>query len=491
MKEEEHEFTPDQAVLFAAQLDDAGRTDEAEGIFRQVLEIAPDHFHATQRLGVALTKKGHLYEALYRFDRALKLNRRSALVLCNRAMVLSRLGHHDEAMIDCHKSLAIQPKNPIVLSNLGTIQQYAGDYVDSLDSLNRAIALDPSEAAPYYNRGVTLIRLNRHEEAKLDFEHALTIAPDFAECHFNLGLVCLYLGDYTRGFAEYEWRWETEEYAEYRAKFPQPKWAGEDLEHKHILLYGDQGLGDAIMFARYVPLVQARGGQIFLVAHKPLAELFRRSFPQVTVFTGGEAMPRIDYRCPLPSLPRAFGTTLATIPPPMCYGGYEDRTGKFRPLFAGKSRPKVGVCWSGNFKHKNDLDRSIDLSEFAKFMNAAHWVDFYSLQVDVRQIDQPHLTDAPMTLLAIKDWADTAAAVSMLDAVVTVDTSVAHLAGSLGVPTKVLIAKHGVDWRWMKDRTDSPWYPSVTLYRQRERHKWAEPFARLLHDLPRTMQAAA
>jgi tetratricopeptide (TPR) repeat protein len=479
---EEKDLTINQAQDLACEFFLAERYEEAEGLLRGILKLEADNFEAICRLGAVLSNRKRWYEALYCFWRALKMNRRAPVAMSNYGMVLGELGHHEESAEWIGKAVYLDPNNAITWNNFGNTLERLGRYDEALEAIEKSLALDPRDAMSHCNRGVILRQLNQRDEALRSFEACLAIKPDYADAHYNRACVLLSQGEFKEGFAEYEWRLKTAETAHYYAgPFKEPQWTGvEPLEGKTLLVYAEQGIGDAIQFMRYIPMVLDRCARVLLVVHSPMCPLIQ-PHPRVTLQRSGEKLGNFDYWSPLLSLAHCFGTTMETIPLPYfphpvktcdnCEYWYDIIPPKVR------KRPdlRVGVCWAGNFQHRNDRNRSIPLGQFAKLFSV-HDVEFYSLQY-VRgnekelftQISHQDVIDLEPEL---HDFDDTAHAIARLDLVISVDTSVAHLSASLGIPTWILLPEFGTDWRWLLDRDTSPWYPSVKLFRQPKVGDW-------------------
>ena len=345
---------------------------------------------------------------------------------------------------------------------------------DALAAYDRALAIDPGNAFALVNRGNALRYLGRADEALESFDAAIRHAPDFAEAHWNKAVLQLSHGDFAHGLPEYEWRWRRG--IEAPRDFAQPQWQGEDLAGKTILLHAEQGLGDSIQMLRYLPMVAAKladtGGKIVLELSERLQPLV--TDPAITLISRGTPLPAFDVHCPLMSLPLACGTRLETIPAAVPYIGVPaERLEMWQDKLAAIPAPRVGLVWSGKPDHVNDHNRSMPLSRLAPVLSVPG-VQFVSLQRETRDSDLieaarwPNLTRFDE---AHSDFADAAAAICLLDLVITVDTAVAHLAGALGKPVWILIS-HIQDWRWLIGRSDSPWYPSARLFRQAAPGDW-------------------
>jgi tetratricopeptide (TPR) repeat protein len=349
----------------------------------------------------------------------------------------------------------------------------------------RAGGTAPDIVEAHVNRGNAYVALNRMEEALRCFTAAAALNPHHAAANFNEGLTRLCLGDFRGGWKKYEHRWDIEQYKATRPNYPRPLWRGErDIGGKTILLCAEQGMGDVLQFVRYVPLIAALGAKVVLGVHPPLTRLLE-SVPGVSqVIADGGALPDFDLYCPLLSLPLAFGTELATIPANVPYvRADEARIVNWRDKLPSNGRLRVGLCWAGTSLHVNNRNRSIALPQFARLFSVSG-VDFVSLQKEIAEADASILCDHGVVQFGeeLEDFADTAAVIATLDLVITVDTSVAHLAGAMGKATAVLIP-FASDFRWLRDRTDSPWYPTLRLFRQSAIGDWAAPLDRLHQEL--------
>jgi hypothetical protein len=316
-------------------------------------------------------------------------------------------------------------------------------------------------------------------------EHGLKSDPNNPKLHWNLSILYLLQGDFERGFQEYEWRWKDEEVSIISGKrdFKEPLWLGDQaLSGKTILLYTEQGLGDTIQFGRYVPLFAYLDCQVILEIQAPLLPLFQKVHGIHQLVARGNSLPAFDYQCPLMSLPLAFGTTLETIPPIQPIILDVEKITQWQSRIGPKNKPRVGLVWSGGTTHKDDRRRSIQLNDYLE--HCTDDFEYFSLQKDVRESDTQDLQNSSIRHFAddLHDFADTAALISQMDLVVSVDTSVAHLAASLNKPTLILIP-YAPDWRWMLDRDDSPWYPTVKLYRQTTIGDWQSTLQNLFKDL--------
>ena len=504
-------------------LKDLGRYEEAIASYDKALVLQPDNAAALCNRGIALHELKRLEAALASFDEALDLAPEIAEAHLNRGNVLNELKRHKDAVAAYDSALAARPDYPEALSNRGIALHALGRDADALASFDaaltlrpeypealshrgaaldamgragealasyeRAIALKPDHADAYGNRGATLYRLKRLDEALADFDRALSLRPDLPEVHWNQATARLIAGDFARGFAEYEWRWRREAMIGTKRDFAQPPWRGEDIAGKTILLHSEQGFGDSIQFCRYVPTVAARGARVVLEVEAPLKRLMTTLAGAAEVIAKGAPLPAFDTYCPLLSLPLAFGTRLETVPSvtPYLHAPAQD-IATWETRLSGKNRPRVGLVWSGNPAHQHDADRSIALEALLPLTGLD--ASFISVQKDVRAADAAVLAAHPEILRAgeaLNDFADTAALIATLDLVITVDTSVAHVAGALAKPVWLLLP-YIPDWRWLLERESSPWYPTARLFRQDESRRYDGAIARVRDALQQSIK---
>ncbi|WP_395059003.1 tetratricopeptide repeat protein [Polaromonas sp.] len=416
-------------------------------------------------------------EALESFDRAIRLEPGRSAFHNHRGIVLRLLGHYPQALAAFDQALALQPAYPQAFNNRANTLNNLGRHQEALESYDRAIALQPDFATFHTNRGNILQTLQRSQAALQSYRQASLLDPADAHAHWSLSLCLLQLGQCEEGWSAYEYRWERAEYRHRKsAHFLQPRWRGEgDLRGKTILLHAEQGFGDTLQFCRYAAEVARLGGRVVLEVQKPLRSLLQGLAGVHQVIAAGDAVPAYDLQCPLLSLPLAFNTRLDTIPAVVPYLRADpEKMAQWQGRLGPRSRPRVGLVWSGSSGHQNDRQRSIALAEFLTLLPDS--VQPVSLQKDVREADLPVLQSRPDLLHlgdALVDFSDTAALCALLDGMVCVDTSVAHLAGALGRPVWLLLPTNP-DWRWLLDRPDSPWYPSIRLFRQAVPGQWGD-----------------
>jgi hypothetical protein len=373
------------------------------------------------------------------------------------------------------RAIALKPDYAEAYNNRGIALGALDRPADALQSYERAIALRPDYAEAFYNRGNALRELHRHRDAVQSYERAIALKPDYAAAHWNLADCRLLLGDFTLGWQEYEWRWKLEQASHAERDFPQPLWLGaQPLEGRTILLHSELGMGDTLQFCRYAQAVAALGAKVVLEVQPPLLPLLADLDGVAQAVPRGAALPAFDCHCPLMSLPLAFKTDATNIPATIPYLRSDAaRVAAWREKLGPKSKPRVGVVWSGSMSQRNDK-RSMALVEMLPLVG--DWAEWISLQKDVRESDAPLLAsraDLRHVGDALQDFADTAAVIELLDVLVTVDTSVPHVAGAMGKPVWILLPFNAHDWRWMLDREDSIWYPTARLFRQAAIGDWA------------------
>jgi tetratricopeptide (TPR) repeat protein len=463
-----------------------GRPAEALASFDRALTIRPDSPEALHNRGGALQALKRPGEALVSYDKALAIKPDYVEALNNRSLALLELHRPAEALAGFDQALAIQPSHARALNNRGIVLRNLNRPAEALVSFDQALAISPDHVDALNNRGVVLRDLNRPTEALLSYDKALSIKPDYAETHSNRSCLRLLLGDFERGFEEFEWRWRVPELAPWRRDFSAPLWLGEEpLAGRTILLHAEQGFGDAIQFVRYAPLVAARGAKVILEVPPPLTALFSGVAGVALVIGRGETLPGFDCHCPLLSLPLAFKTRLETIPADAAYlSAPEDRVIKWRQRLPQPRQRRIGIAWAGNPAFKGDHTRSIGLERLSPLLAVAG-VEFLSLQRDLREGDRDILRNNSHVMQlgeATEDFGDTAAIMASLDLVISSDTAVAHLAGALGKPVWVLL-QYVADWRWLLGRSDSPWYPTARLLRQPEIGDWGSVISQVEREL--------
>jgi tetratricopeptide (TPR) repeat protein len=462
---------------------------DALASYERALKLDPRHADAAFGCGRVLLKQRQLEQALSYFSLSDQLRPNHARVLEQRMTALLYLRRFEEALADGLRAHALDPANADICNNIGASLHKLSRDEEALSWFDKAAALRPDSPTALNNKAMSLAQMLRIDEALTIFEHVKTIDPNNADAEMNSSHLHLLTGNYEAGWAGVSAVWKALRDLSYPG-FSQPMWDGDgDIEGKTILVYSNEGAGDAIQFGRYVPMLSARGARAILVVGDPLYPLLS-TLPGVSqcLPKSVPSLPAFDLHCPLTTLPHAFATRLETIPSATPYlpspaearrRAWEDRLqshlGPCRKL-------RVGIVWSGNPRHPNDHNRSIPLRMLLDALDAD--ADLVSLQKDPRPEDGGLLRQVGILDLtsALTDFAETAALVSCLDLVISVDTSVAHLAGALGHPIWILLPLLP-DWRWLLDRDDSPWYPTARLFRQTEKRNWAGVVARIRSEL--------
>jgi tetratricopeptide (TPR) repeat protein len=480
---------PDSAAALANRgnvLQHLRRYGEALASYDRALELRPDFADVHYNRGNLLQALNRYEEALASYDRALALRTDFARALSNRGNVLQKLQRFAEAVASYDRAVGVRPDFAEAFSNRGAALLELNRYDEALASYDRAIALQPHYSGALSNRGIVLHQLQRFDDALRSFADAQAASPHNAEAHFGEAEVRLLLGDFDRGWKQYEWRSQGEQMRHAKREFRQPPWLGQnEITGKTILLHAEQCFGDTIQFCRYVPLVAERGARVILEVQEPLTELMSSLAGATQVVAAGLALPDFDVQCPLLSLPLVFATRLETIPSAVPYLRASsprviDWDARLGPK---KRRPRIGLAWSGRPTHTNDRNRSVPLGALLSLLD--NDATFVSLQKEMRPADATVLSDRSDLLHcgdALTDFSATAALIANLDLVISVDTCVAHLAGALAKPVWVLLPLTP-DWRWLLDRLDSPWYPTARLFRQDGARAWESVIARVREAL--------
>jgi tetratricopeptide (TPR) repeat protein len=466
-----------QVALFHSDLGcilhNQGKLDEAVACYQRALDINPSSSTAMNNLGVAKRAQGKLDEARSCYERALKIHPDYPEANFNLGNVLAELKSMDEAVACYRRAVALKPDYIEALYNLGNVLKDQRKLDEAVEFYNQVLIHQPSHTDACCNLGTTLKSQKKLDEALRAYDRVLATQPDHAVAQWNRSLVQLLQGNLAEGLRNYEWRLKV---MESPRNFMQPQWRGEPLNGARILLHAEQGLGDCLQFLRYLPMVEAAGGKIMLEMPRGMRRMGRVLPGVAAVFEAGWPLPIFDYHCPLMSLPITLGTTLENIPAQVPYlpipdDALREAAGRFESTARVNAQLRVGLVWRGSPTHAEDSLRSVPFQLLEPLFGVAN-VEFFSLQLGAGSAELA-TTQAKITDLApaIGDVADTAALLTHLDLLITVDTSVAHLAGALGRPVWVFL-HHVPDWRWMMEREDSPWYPTMRLFRQQEADNW-------------------
>ncbi|WP_257164875.1 tetratricopeptide repeat protein [Bradyrhizobium sp. SRS-191] len=471
------QLRPNDAALWS-DLGDAliavGRALDAVLCFRRTLELDPIRASAAFKAGGILRETRQLEDAVAFLDVSNNLQPEHSPTLRLRALALDGLGRHAEALRDNLRADELQPNDPEIGNGIGYDLMKLGRYTESLEWFDRAIEVQPDFAQAIHNKALSLFQLNRFGEAAEAFERLQQIDGKNPEAIWDFALLQMLMGNFEAGWRGREARFDLPSVAPRYPTFGRPRWDGSaPLDGKTIVLYADEGLGDAIQFARYAPMVARLGARVVLVVQKELRSLLSGLDGVAQCLSKSDPVPSFDFHCPISSLPMAFRTRLDSIPAARSYlpapspelvSTWDERLGAHDKL-------RVGVVWSGNPKHCNDLNRSMSLRVMQQLLDLD--ATFVSLQKDLRENDRETLARTKIVDLTphLASFVDTAALTSCLDVVVTVDTSVAHLAGGLGRTTWTLLP-FTPDYRWLIDREDTPWYPTMRLFRQGAERDW-------------------
>jgi tetratricopeptide (TPR) repeat protein len=428
-------------------------------------------------------------DALESYDRAIALNAEFALAHAARAETLQQLNRLPEALHSYDRAIELNPDEATYHDGRGVLLHKMGRFADALVSYNRAIVTNPNYPQAYFNRGTAQAKLRDFDGALASYNLAIAKKPGFADFHFNLALASLKVGDFVNGWAHYEWRWRIKNgpILLQQRQFRQPLWlGGDDISGRSILLYGEQGLGDSLLFCRYCTLVARLGARVILEVPGPLVSLCATLEGVTRVIPYGEPLPDFDVQCPLMSLPLACKTTLETIPSATRYlNSDRHKVAAWQQRLGAKTGPRVGLTWSGSQGARMHSERSYPLEKLVPYL--ADKFQYFCLQTEITATDRKTLMENPAIRQfddELRDFSDTAALCECMDLVISMDTSVVHLNGALGRKTWVLLPFDS-DWKWLIDRDDSPWYPTVRLFRQASRGDWNDVFERIAAQLHR------
>jgi tetratricopeptide (TPR) repeat protein len=472
---------------------ETGRPSEALLCLEHTLKLNPQHGEAAYQAGHVLHGLQRFEEALAYLDRSAELRPDHALTPCMRAVVLMRLDRLDEALADNQRALELDPANTDIHNGMGATLEAMGRIEEALSWYGRALKLQPNSARALGKIGGALVQLGSFDEAAAVYERAVAIDPKDRDVVWNRTVLQLLTGDFEAGWEGFEaLRWHLGDLISTYPRFAAPRWLGrEAIAGKTLLVCQYEGLGDAIQFARYLPLLASRGARVILVVDPPLCSLLSKvsGVSQCLPKLPETRLPHFDFHVAIDSLPQIFGTRLDNIPAPKSYlsapdaevQAWEDRLGP-------REKPRVGLVWSGNPTHKNDRTRSIPLRMLSGLLDAD--ATFVSLQKQTRPRDVAALRERPDIVdftADLTDMAATAGLVSCLDLVIAVDTSVAHLAAALGRPTWIMLSQIP-DFRWLLNRDDSPWYPTVRLFRQSASREYGSVLERVCDELAALVQ---
>jgi tetratricopeptide (TPR) repeat protein len=473
------------ALAVAAAYHRQGKLREAEALYREWLAADPNCAEGYNDLGNVLCDAGRAEEAIPLYRQAIAINSNYVPAYNNLGTALRDRGRVEEAVDAYHSALRSSRNIPEVFNNLGVALTELGRLDEALSAYRRAIGMRSDYADAHSNFGIALYARGDAAGAVSACSKAVELDPDSTKARSNLSLILLGAGDFARGWREHEWRFKCNPMFVVRP-FEQPQWKGEAPTGRTIFLHAEQGLGDTIQFARFVPEVARRGARLVLECQGELLRLLEDLPGLNRIIPRGAALPHFDLHCPLMSLPLALSTTLETIPPPPYLAARSD----LRSIWAGrlgqKKRVRVGLAWAGRTTHSNDANRSMRFDQMAPLLGI-EGIEFHSLQHGSGALPASGGSRIADHRDHLTDFAETAGLVAHLDLVICVDTAVAHLAGAMGKPTWVLLP-YAAEWRWMIGREDSPWYPGMRLFRQQMWGDWAGVIARVRDALSKGLE---
>ena len=485
---------PDDAAAHnkrGIELARGGQLQDALAHFDKAVALKPDYAEAYNNRALILQDLNRLGDALESLDRALALTPGNARAQNNRGALLQDLKRFEEALAAHDKALALNAGFAEAQFNKATALHALKRFDEAIECFRKAIMLRPDYPEAYQNLGVTLQDEKRLPDAVAVYRKAIALRPGYAEAYSNLGFCELQLGQFEAGFRDYEWRKRLAGPAANRF-FMRPEWRGETVTGKTLFVDWEQGFGDTLQFCRFGKVAAARGIKTIMAVQQPLWSLLQQLRPAVDIVAQDAVPTTFDYHCSLMSLPGPLGVAFDSIAAERSYIAADpalSKTWHARLPAQASPKPRIGVAWSGNAKQKNDHNRSMTLQALSPLFSAAdaHWI---SLQKDVRPSDTALLAELAVSPLggSLADFTDTAALIDNLDLVITVDTSIAHLAGAMGKPVWIMLAYYP-DWRWFLEGETSPWYPSARLFRQDRSRSWENVVARVgeaVHEFARS-----
>lgn len=468
------------------------RFEEALELLTEARDLLPDQSKVHNNLGLTLSSLDRLDDALVSLQRAVQLDDHYADAHSHLGCVLGKLRQRDDAVIACRQAVELSRTNPEHWNNYGVALASDGQTTAAIDAYCTAIGMDSQYAEPCTNLGNALGAIGQCRQSVAACARGVSLAPESVHAHWNYAIALLRAGDFKQGWIEHEWRYRFDPETLSR-HLPIVRWRGEDLSGKSIIVYGEQGFGDTLHFCRYVSMVASRGGRVIFQCQDALWPLLKEMPGADRVIPFSQTLDESpDYQVPLMSLPMVFGTLLETVPDSMPYlrvpgdllEQWNQKIQPYRTRPDGQRRLQVGLVWAGNPLHTNDKNRSVTLEMLAPL--AASGAMFHSIQKGPTSgmgAHPPAGMDLADHSASLTDYAQTAAIVSQMDLMITVDTSVAHLSGALGKPIGVLLPRPA-EWRWLGDQGQTnPWYPTMRLFRQPTRGDWSSPIADLAEAL--------
>jgi tetratricopeptide (TPR) repeat protein len=466
----------DTALQTALEHHNAGRLREAEAIYRQTLALYPEHPQALHLLGLVMHQQSQPLSALELIRRAIAANPQDAYYHCNLGVVLAELGRHDQAVGAYRRAIELRPDFATAHYNLGNSLSKLHQYGPAVASYQKALALQPSDQTPQYNLAIALEFNRQFDEAKEHYRRALALDPQDSAKHVNYSSLLFVTGQWREAWDELEWYHKFFD----KRQFAQPQWDCSPARDKKILIYSTGGYGDVIQLIRFIPQLQQRAGQLIVECQDQLIALFAHSFPGIRFIARGSELGEFDLQLRLDSVPRMLGITRENLP---AHAGYlsppPDRLAKWSGRVPADGKLNVGLTWAGTA----GTLCTRTLETFAPLAQTPG-VRFYNFQKGPESNQSPPPGMQLENFMPdVADFADAAAFASQLDLIVTIDTGVVHLGGAINKPTWVLIHRRSGDFRWPLDRDNTPWYPSVRQFRQKNWDDWSHPVAELAEAL--------
>ena len=477
----------------AKSLHDQNDLEKAKAIYLALFNAHPNDTRVLTALGAVCLKQENIDAGIKWLNASLAVDPSQVAALSNLSVALLKKHQYKAALEKVDLAISLNPDFADAYSNRGNVMTKLERLEEALKSYDTAIKLRPLNSNFYNVRAVVLQNLNRLDEALLDYDKSIALQRDNASAYFNKSYLKLLMGDFAQGWRLYEWRWKGYAKKNFR-NYPQPLWLGNAaLTNKTILIHLEQGLGDFIQLCRYIPMIKSLGAKIIIETHASLMSIASSLDKDATIVEKKKKLPPFDYYCPIMSLPLAFNTTLENIPNKVPYLFIEQEKQKnVHSALAPKTKLRIGLVWSGSLNNEIDSGfwrrRSIQLKLLASLVNLP--VEFHSLNKDVTAEDASVLVSFKQIHNhqdELNDFTDTAALVNEMDLIISIDTSVAHLAGALGKPVWIMVP-YAQDYRWLIEREDSPWYPTATLFRQQSPGEWASVLGRVEQRLSHILQ---
>jgi len=464
-------YWPECESALSAAMRGCGRIDEAIAYARLAVSHTPELASAHNNLGLALLDAGEISAAKDALDIAMRLRPDDPEIINNLGVILTRSGQHDQAEMQFRNVLRLRPNWAHGHLNLANSLREEERLDEAIEQYRAALASAPDDYRILGSLALAQLNMNRPDEAIIAYERALGLAPENAELRKGLGIAQLLSADFKNGWCNYESRLKCTDVTQ--RQFNSAPWDGAPLENGKLLVHAEQGFGDTLQFSRYVPMLSGYADTIVFECQRPLADLMNSLDTNATIVARGDPLPASDAHVALMSLPGLSGTVRDNIPNQVPYlSARSDQVAEWSGRMVEESRPRIGIVWAGNPSRQDDRMRSCPLSALTPIMERED-IFLASLQMDASDADRALLRRYNIRDFSkdIKNFTDTAAAITALDHIITVDTATAHLAGALGKPVSVLLG-YAADWRYMLDRTDSPWYPTMRLFRQSRRGDW-------------------